>query len=174
VTVYSPPVNSQTTNIVQCEASYLELELNISAIPAPGYQWYHNGSPLAGETNYNIIIDSLRYWDAGYYYCEISHYCGNLTSDSIEVEVNFAPYFKILPPQHTSLCEGESVTFSALALGTAPITYQWYKDGIVLPGETNTTLTIDPLTVADDGKGIPLSQTETTAISNPTKPGFAV
>ncbi|MCD4680093.1 MAG: tandem-95 repeat protein, partial [Bacteroidales bacterium] len=152
ITAFVPPVIlSQTTNITQCESTYLELELNVSAYPAPSLQWYHDGLALQGETNNKIVIDSLRHFDAGYYYCEIDHYCGTITSDSIEIIVTFKPIFVDEPPLHTELCEGEQVVFSVTTQGTTPMTFQWYKDGVILPGETDTVLIIDPITFTDNG-----------------------
>ena len=45
----------------------------------------------------------------------------------------------ITHPQSQSVPEGQSVLFTAEAVGAAPITYQWYKDGDLQPGETGTT-----------------------------------
>jgi len=49
-----------------------------------------------------------------------------------------------LPSQTKS--PGQSVTFTALARGEGPFTYQWKKDGIELSGETNSTYTIASVT----------------------------
>lgn len=35
------------------------------------------------------------------------------------------------------------MTFSVSASGTAPLTYQWYRNGIALPGSTTTSFTLD-------------------------------
>ena len=43
------------------------------------------------------------------------------------------------------LSTGDSVTFSVTSSGSAPVRYQWYKDGVALPGATNTRYTINNL-----------------------------
>jgi RHS repeat-associated protein len=45
-------------------------------------------------------------------------------------------------PEDAAVCEGSGVTFSAGAIGTEPLSYQWLHNGAVIPGETNPTLNI--------------------------------
>lgn len=47
--------------------------------------------------------------------------------------------------------EGMDVTFTAAVAGSAPITYQWRKDGVNLDGQTAATLTVSNLGTADSG-----------------------
>jgi len=44
----------------------------------------------------------------------------------------------------------DDITFSVTVTGTEPITYQWYKDGSPISGETNSTLSLSSVD-ADDG-----------------------
>ena len=47
---------------------------------------------------------------------------------------------------------GETATLRTTALGLAPISYRWSKDGGFLPGETNATLELTSLTRAASGE----------------------
>ncbi|MBK9991822.1 MAG: immunoglobulin domain-containing protein [Verrucomicrobia bacterium] len=44
---------------------------------------------------------------------------------------------------------GQRVSISVSADGTQPFTYQWYKDGVVIPKATEASFTIDSATAAD-------------------------
>lgn len=46
---------------------------------------------------------------------------------------------------------GEPATFSAVATGAAPFVYQWFKDGVALPGATSPAYQIASATLADGG-----------------------
>lgn len=46
---------------------------------------------------------------------------------------------------------GQTLTVPATIFGTAPITNQWYQDGVALPGQTNTALVISNVTFAANG-----------------------
>lgn len=48
--------------------------------------------------------------------------------------------------------EGDALTLSVVAGGTAPLSYQWRKGGAALTGATGTTLTFDKVTLGDAGK----------------------
>lgn len=46
---------------------------------------------------------------------------------------------------------GAKVTFTVTAAGSAPIHYQWRRDGAIIPGATSAALTISPVGAADNG-----------------------
>src|SRR6185295_9838428 len=54
-------------------------------------------------------------------------------------------------PASQNMNGGESVTLSVTALGSAPIRYQWRKEGIPLPKATQATLTVSDLRAAAAG-----------------------
>src|SRR5438093_472288 len=45
-------------------------------------------------------------------------------------------------PSSTTVDEGFGATFSVVASGQAPLSYQWFRDGIIIPGANNPTYTI--------------------------------
>lgn len=56
-------------------------------------------------------------------------------------------------PSSQTVTVGGSVTFSVVAGGTGPFTYQWVKDtdGNAIPGATSSSLTINPVALGDSG-----------------------
>ena len=71
--------------------------------------------------------------------------------DNIVVSAGDAPPFIVTEPQPTEVPQGESATFSVVAGGTEPYTYQWYKDGEPIDGATGSELTIPVAGPADAG-----------------------
>ncbi|MCF6261133.1 MAG: Ig-like domain-containing protein [Gammaproteobacteria bacterium] len=53
-------------------------------------------------------------------------------------------------PAPITVQEGESATFSVVANGSAPLSYQWRKDGVVIPGATNPSYSTGPTGLADN------------------------
>ncbi len=51
----------------------------------------------------------------------------------------------------TNLVAGDAWTLNAGAVGTQPLSYQWYKEGVALPNGTTATLTLANMTPADAG-----------------------
>ena len=61
-----------------------------------------------------------------------------------------APTFTTQPISQTGAIGG-NMTFTVAASGTAPLAYQWYKDGIAVAGATGSSLTISGLKLSDGG-----------------------
>jgi predicted esterase len=53
--------------------------------------------------------------------------------------------------QHTAVHLNRPSSFTVTATGTTPLTFQWRRDGVDLPGRTNRTLTISSAQPADEG-----------------------
>jgi uncharacterized repeat protein (TIGR03803 family) len=56
-----------------------------------------------------------------------------------------------LQPLPLNACPNNQITFSVNAIGSG-LNYRWYKDGVLLPGQTLATLTLNNVTVADNGR----------------------
>jgi hypothetical protein len=54
-------------------------------------------------------------------------------------------------PQSVTAYVGATVVLSPVVTGTAPISYQWYDNGLVMPQATNLTLTLSGVTVGNSG-----------------------
>jgi len=54
-------------------------------------------------------------------------------------------------PSSQAANEGDPLMFSVVATGTPAPSYQWYKDGSILTGETNTTLSLASVSASDAG-----------------------
>ena len=60
------------------------------------------------------------------------------------------PSFTTQPTSQTGT-PGGNVTFTVAATGTAPLAYQWYKDGSEVAGATGSSLTISGVKLSDGG-----------------------
>jgi Immunoglobulin domain len=63
-------------------------------------------------------------------------------------------------PQSASVSAGQTATFSVTASGTAPLSYQWNKNGSTISGATSESYTTPATTTADSGTSF------TVAVSN--------
>ena len=61
------------------------------------------------------------------------------------------PVTIVTPPQNTTAYEPVAATFSVTPGGTPPYTYQWYKNGVAIPGATAATYTTGVTRLADSG-----------------------
>ena len=54
-------------------------------------------------------------------------------------------------PANKTVNLGQTATFSVVATGTAPLQYQWRKNGVNISGATNSSYTTPPTVAADNG-----------------------
>ena len=80
----------------------------------------------------------------------IANAAGNVTSDPATLNVTTPPAITSQPVGAT-LNRGDTATFSVTATGTAPLAYQWRKDGVAISGATAATLSIPNLQAANAG-----------------------
>lgn len=57
----------------------------------------------------------------------------------------------LTPPADVTVAAGGDASLSLLASGNAAPSYQWFKDGLLLPGKTSSSLAIDNASAADAG-----------------------
>jgi hypothetical protein len=79
---------------------------------------------------------------------EVSMYNYAMTPAQVLAHYNSAPippYFTQEPPTNIVGFIGQNVTLPAAALGAAPMTNQWYRNGVALTGQTNVSLTLTNL-----------------------------
>src|ERR1700675_238136 len=62
-----------------------------------------------------------------------------------------APPSIATPPASVDVTVGQTATFSVIAAGTAPLSYQWQRNGANIAGATLTSYTTPSTTSADNG-----------------------
>lgn len=61
-----------------------------------------------------------------------------------------APVIALSPPPQ-AIVAGDSVELAPLVTGTGPFTYQWFKDGVAIPGATSAALRLTSVTLDTTG-----------------------
>ncbi|HRU67821.1 MAG TPA: immunoglobulin domain-containing protein [Bacteroidia bacterium] len=146
----APDISSLSSSTTQCEGSSVTFNVSATGSSPLSYQWYDKNGQISGATNNFLTLSSLKTSHAGNYYVIISNSCGNKQSNNINLTVNQSPVITAASSGATK-CEGQSMTFSVTATGTAPLSYQWYKDGVEVFGAKNNTYTINILNINDAG-----------------------
>ena len=72
------------------------------------------------------------------------------TSNALTPAVLSSPVITTQPANRT-VAEGQKATFSVLAGGTAPLSYQWLKNGVSISAATAASYTIPQVTSAENG-----------------------
>gem|GEM_PF-1882146 len=114
------------------------------------YQWRKGSLALTGQTNSSLALSSVATNDAGNYDVVVTNVAGSVTSTPPAVlTVNVPPVINVAPQSQTVVVSS-SVNLSVNAEGTAPLSYQWRKDGTA-NGQTSSTLAFASVTTNDAG-----------------------
>jgi hypothetical protein len=127
------------------------------------FQWNRNGSAIAGATLASYTTPATSMADNGAAYTvTLANIAGQVTSAPAALTVKPVAPSITTPPSSQSILAGQTATFTVVAGGTAPFTYQWNLKGIAIPGATNSSYTTPPATPADGGS------TFTVTVGNPS------
>lgn len=158
----TPGIVMQPTNesvLLGSNASFSATALSVGAL---NYQWYFNGTALIdggrvnGSATPNLNVTDVQTNDAGSYQLVVSNSYGTATSSAATLTV-LVPANIMAQPASQSVLLSNSVAFSASAIGTAPLAYQWYfnggalTDGGRVTGSTTTNLHIANVQTIDSG-----------------------
>jgi gliding motility-associated-like protein len=148
---------TQPTNQTDCPGGTVAFSVDV-AVPSSvtSYVWLKNGAALPADVDYQngttktLTITNLDATDAADYTCRIVGPCETRTSNAATLTINETTVINSDPVDALNKCEGVTVNFATDVDGTN-LTYQWYKGGgTIIPGETNTTLSLTNITTADD------------------------
>ncbi len=117
------------------------------------YQWQKSSSNIPGATDSTYATPAASAADSGALFrCIVSNPVGRDTSTQVQLAVvSVFPAVVTAGPRDTTVGEGHTATFAVVATGTAPMTYQWQKNGAELSGATASSYTTSPTMYADSG-----------------------
>jgi alpha-tubulin suppressor-like RCC1 family protein len=78
---------------------------------------------------------------------------GSAMSDAATVSVVpalLAPTFTVQPAD-TTVASGRALQLNAVATGSTPLSYQWFKDGVSITGANGQALIVDPANTTNNG-----------------------
>ncbi|MGA7796770.1 MAG: immunoglobulin domain-containing protein [Candidatus Acidiferrales bacterium] len=116
------------------------------------YQWQKNNANITGATSSTYTTPATVSGDNGAAFrVVVSNSAGSATSASATLTVDPAPVAPSITtqPSNKTVTAGQTATFSVVAAGTAPLTYQWQKNNANISGATSASYTT-PATVSGD------------------------
>jgi hypothetical protein len=149
----APAITLQPSSVSVTSGARASFSVVASGTATLAYQWRRNGSAISGATSSTYSIGSTSVSDSGSYTVVVTNSAGSATSNSATLAVAAsatAPTIT-LQPSSISVTTGAGASFEVVASGTAPLTYQWKKDGTSISGATSLTYTISSNSASDSG-----------------------
>jgi autotransporter-associated beta strand protein len=126
------------------------LSASVSGSEPVTYQWRKDGAPIAGATGNAFSLASVTALDAGSYSVVATNPAGSVTTSAANLTVG-SPVVLLTQPVSLGVVPGTGATFSVAATGTAPLSYQWRKNSLAIPGATGASYTIGSAQPLDGG-----------------------
>ena len=145
VAILTPPGSA-----VLVAGNTLSLSVTVSGTEPISYEWRKDGAPVAGGTSAKLEVPGVQTADAGSYVVVVSNMVGSVTSVAAEIIVRI-PVRITAGPASAIVTAGSLATFSVTAEGTAPLAYQWFKDGTPVASAVDASYTIPLAQARDEG-----------------------
>ena len=145
-----PAITQQPVSLVVTQGNTATFSVTAIGAAPLSYQWRFGipgtgGANLAGATNAILSVTN-----AGNYRVIITNLFGSATSAVATLTVLVPPSIT-QQPQSQTVPAGTNVAFTVMATGTLPLSYQWYFNGVLISGQTNTMLAIPDVKAANAG-----------------------
>ena len=131
------------------------------------YQWKRDGTAINGATGASYATPATTNADNGAQLAVVvtdgSHSVTSNTAILTVTAAAVAPSIATQPANKT-ITAGQTATFSVTAGGTAPLLYQWKKNGAVISGATSSSYTTLATVVSDNNAKF--NVTVTNSVSN--------
>jgi hypothetical protein len=150
----APSITAQSASQAITVGQTATFSVTASGTAPLSYQWRKNGTSISGATSTTYITPVATTSDSGSQFTVVvSNSAGNATSNAATLTVNSATVAPSITAQPASqaITVGQTAAFSVTASGTAPLSYQWKKNGAAISGATSSAYTTPVTTSADSG-----------------------
>jgi hypothetical protein len=176
LTLLHPPVipfGGQPSNVTVTLGQSASFSVSANGASPFSYQWRKEDMNIGGATNRVFSLSNVADTNAGNYSVFITNMDGSTTSREALLTVIDPPVITNQPAGLTNNAQTTAI-FTVGASGTAPLSYQWVKngtnalsDGGKISGSTNATLIISNVLAADTANyTVVISNAATTVTSS--------
>jgi len=143
-------ITTQPTALTQCIGTNASFTAAGAGTGTLTYQWKKGSNNISGANAATLNLTNISAADAANYSVDVTGTCGTVTSNAVALTVNPATSVAT-QPSNSSTCIGGNASFTVVAAGTGPFTYQWKKGSNNISGALSATLNITNATAGDAG-----------------------
>lgn len=146
----SPSITSPPSNQTVVAGAQATFSIAAAGTPPLSYRWQRNNADIPGATLASYTTPATTPQDSGSSFrCIVSNARGSVTSTSALLTILLPPTIATQPADQ-NIMAGQTATFIVAAQGSAPLHYQWQRDGIPIDGATLSTYKLNAV-ITDSG-----------------------
>lgn len=152
--IIAPAITTQPANQSVTAGANAAFTVVASGTAPLSYQWRLNGVNLAGATSATLTLNGVTIGQSGgSYSCVVTNAAGSATSSAAVLTVTAAAVAPTITtqPVNQTVTAGNNASFSVVASGTAPLSYQWRLNSANIAGATSATLALTGVTIGQSG-----------------------
>ncbi|HEY1491646.1 MAG TPA: immunoglobulin domain-containing protein, partial [Steroidobacteraceae bacterium] len=149
----APTITSQPASQVVSSGQQASFSVVAAGSDPLAYQWRRNGTEIGGAASPTYTTPATESDDGAQFSVVVSNSAGSAESATAKLTVKpatVAPAITTQPSDQT-VNSGQPATFSVAASGTAPLSYQWQRNGVAIGGADTSSYTTLALSAADSG-----------------------
>ncbi len=150
----APTITTQPANQTVAAGQTASFTVVAGGTAPLSYQWQKNGANIAGATSASYTTPVTTTADSGSTFAAVvSNTAGTVTSAAATLTVSAAAVAPTITtaPANQTVTAGQTASFTVVAGGTAPLSYQWQKSGVNIAGAISASYTTPVTTTADSG-----------------------
>jgi Immunoglobulin domain len=149
----APTIATQPANQTVTAGQTAIFSVTAAGTAPLAYQWQKGTTAITGATSASYTTPATTTSDSGTTFSVVvSNSAGKMTSNAATLTVNAALVAPTITqqPSNQTVTVGQTATFSVIAAGTPPLTYQWQKGSTTITGATSASYTTPATTAADN------------------------
>ena len=150
----APAFSTQPANQSVTAGQTATFSVTVTGTAPLAYQWQKNSANIGNANSASYTTPATVAGDSGTKFRVIvTNSAGSATSNAATLTVTPAPVAPSITtqPANQTVTVGQTATFSVVAAGTAPLTYQWQKNNVNISNATASSYTTPATVLGDSG-----------------------
>jgi hypothetical protein len=143
-------ITQQPFGPIVCAGDNVEISVMVREEDIVTYQWLKNDEPIQGATENILVLNSVEPKDVADYICIIQNGYGMEISHPVRLIVNSPPEI-LFQNESQWVREDDNIKLEIHARGTEPLSFDWLKNGITIPGAEMPEFRIFDMSLQDEG-----------------------
>ena len=146
-----PSIASQSSNTTVLAGQSVSLSVTPAGSAPFSYRWMFENGNVTGGTTQTLSVNNAQAANEGIYRVVVNNAVGSVTSAPVLVRVLPAAPLIVINPASLAVAASSNATFGVSAIGSQPLTYQWFFQGAPIAGAASSQFALNNVQSSNAG-----------------------